>query len=341
MAAELSHRERVERALKREEIDRIPVSMWRHFYDKESSAQGLAEAMLAFQRKFEWDFMKVNPRASYHAEGWGDGSEKDRERLKMISLSQIPFPDMQAPVQKPEDWAKIEPLPIDEGALAEQLESLELISAGLNNQVPFIMTVFNPLSVAGYLVSSLDVLLDDLRNHPDKVMPALEAITDTFIRFSRACLDRGASGLLLATCAWATKDRLTVAEYNSYARPYDIKLLNSLEDAEFNLLHVCRDNNMLETLGDYPVQAFNWDTRGKGNPTLEAGKTLVHEKFVVGGLPHREVLMSTSPTELHTITRELAHVMGSTGWALGAGCTYSPEASEENIVAIRSAVEVS
>ena len=52
-------------------MDRPPVSMWRHFYAEETAADTLAEAMLGFQREYDWDFMKVNPRASYHAEDWG------------------------------------------------------------------------------------------------------------------------------------------------------------------------------------------------------------------------------------------------------------------------------
>ena len=64
-------------------------------------------------------------------------------------------------------------------------------------------------------------------------------------------------------------------------------------------------------------------------------------RIIVDENPVREVLMSTSPTELHSMIRELTQDMGSTGWALGGGGTYSPEAPEENINAIRSAVEVS
>ena len=66
-----SKRERVKAALAGEPVDRPPVSMWRHFYDLETTAEDLAEAMLGFQRQCDWDFMKVNPRAQYHVEDWG------------------------------------------------------------------------------------------------------------------------------------------------------------------------------------------------------------------------------------------------------------------------------
>ena len=68
MAVTSAKRERVQAALAGEPVDWPPVSMWRHFYEFEETAEGLAEAMLGFQRRYDWDFMKVNPRASYHAE---------------------------------------------------------------------------------------------------------------------------------------------------------------------------------------------------------------------------------------------------------------------------------
>ena len=67
----MDKRERVRTALAGGQVDRPPATMWRHFYDQESTADGLTQAMLSFQRQYDWDFMKVNPRASYHAEDWG------------------------------------------------------------------------------------------------------------------------------------------------------------------------------------------------------------------------------------------------------------------------------
>ena len=71
MTESMNHRERVLACLAGGDVDRPPVSMWRHFYAEETAPDTLAEAMLGFQRDYDWDFMKVNPRASYHAEDWG------------------------------------------------------------------------------------------------------------------------------------------------------------------------------------------------------------------------------------------------------------------------------
>ena len=232
-----------------EEVDRPPISMWRHFFPQETSSEGLAEAMLGFQRRYDWDFMKVNPRASYHAEDFG---------LR--------------PVLEPDDWLKLEVLDPGQGVLGEHLQALDAISLGLNGEVPFLMTVFTPLSIASRLVPSEEVSLRHLREHPDLVRHALEVVTETFARFSTAFLDRGASGIFYATTSWATTRVITEEEYARVARPYDLKLLGALPECEFHILHVCRDDNMLGALADYPVHAFNWDTRGEGNLSLADGR---------------------------------------------------------------------
>jgi uroporphyrinogen decarboxylase len=115
--------------------------------------------------------------------------------------------------------------------------------------------------------------------------------------------------------------------------------LNALPAAEFHLLHVWRDYNMLRTVKDYPVHAFNWDARGKGNPTLVEGKALVGERAVIGGVSHGMGLVNATPQQLVAEVRGMRVAMGKKGWMLGTGCTFPPETPEVNIQAIREAVE--
>jgi uroporphyrinogen decarboxylase len=327
----MTHGERTMAALKGRDVDRPPISMWRHFFDQESSsAEGLAEAMLAFQRRYDWDFMKVNPRASYHAEGWG---------LRTQYAGNSPPQVVETPIREPNDWLKLEVSGLDRGVLAEQLHALELIAAGLNGEVPFLMTVFTPLSIAARLAPSEEGFLEHLREHTGEVQHALDVITETFSRFSQACLDRGASGLFYATTTWATTQRMTEQEYHRFARHHDLALLDALSGAEFNILHVCRDHNMLPTLADYPVHAFNWDARGQGNPGLREGKALLGERAAVGGLAHRRTLVQAAPEEVAGEVRGMRVAMGNRGWMLGPGCTFSPDTPEANIWSIRRAVE--
>lgn len=329
----MTHGERVRATLRGEEVDRPPVAMWRHFFEAEGSAEGLASATLAFQRRFDWDFVKVNPRAGYPVEVWGGRLEHGPGTPPRTAA---------APVRSPADWGRIEPQPLTHPVLAEHLTALDLILQGLRGQdLPVLMTLFSPLAVASRLTPGPEVLLQHLREHPERVRPALDAIADTLARFARACVDRGASGIFLATVDWGTHDRLTPEEHRRWARPWDLRVLSAVADAPFNLLHVCRDRNLLAHLADYPVQAFNWDARGQGNPSLAEGKALVGNRAVVGGVSHKGWLVRSDPSTLRGEVLGLRSAMGRRGWMVGPGCTFPPETPEENLDAIRQAVEAS
>lgn len=330
MVSKMTHWERIRAALRGGEVDRLPVSMWRHFFARETSAESLAEVMLDFQNRFDWDFMKVNPRASYHVEDWGVKMKYDGDAEPRM---------VEAPVKTPDDWLKLEVLDVNQGVLKEQLSALELIAYGLKGKLPFIMTVFTPLSIAGRLTDSEELFLQHLREHTDKVNHALEVITETFINFSRACFERGISGLFYATTAWATSDRMSEKEYLTFVRPYDLRLLNALSTAEFNVLHVCRQQNLLDAVKDYPVHAFSWDARGKGNLSLAEGKALVGGRAVIGGIAQDRNLTQASAIQLTAEIKGMGVAMGDKGWMLGPGCTFAPETPEANLQAIRDAVE--
>ena len=64
-------RKRLEDTIAGHQPDRVPVSAWGHFFTRETSAAGLADAMLEFFNRYRWDYLKVHARASYHVEGWG------------------------------------------------------------------------------------------------------------------------------------------------------------------------------------------------------------------------------------------------------------------------------
>lgn len=327
----MNHRERVMATLKGEAKDRPPVSFWRHFYGREASAAGLAEAMLAFQSQYDWDFVKVNPRASYYGEGWGLKVRfRGEEGLKPEVID--------FPIQSASDWKKIRPLSGEEGALGEQLQALRLIREGLGPQVPMVQTVFTPLSIAGDLVSSPEQLLHDLREQPRGVHQALQVIADTFASYARACLKAGADGVFLATTEWASYDLLSDGDYREFGRPYDLEVLSGAVAGDLNILHVCGRHNMLKTLLDYPVQAFNWAATDPTNPSL--GEILrLSGKAVIGGIDEKATLVHGSLQALRE-ERERARREGDRGkWMLGPGCAIPVDVPESHLRTIRQEIE--
>jgi uroporphyrinogen decarboxylase len=326
-----THKERIRAVLKGERADRVPVSLWRHFYDKESSSSGLAEAMTAFQKKYDWDFMKVNPRASYHIEGWG-------AKVAFSRNPGIKTKVVEHPVKKTEDWKKLKVLKSSVKALAEQLKALKLIKKRSQDEIFIVETVFTPLSIAGDLVKEEKHLLSDLRKKPELIHTALEIITETFSGFAVECLNAGADGIFFATTEWATKNLLTEEEYLEFGRAYDLKVLNKVKSAEFNIMHVCKSYNFLGLFSGYPVKVVNWDSSDPTNLNLKEGAKVLH-KTVMGGIDRENLLVKGTPEKVSEKIKQSVSLNQKLRLILGPGCVIFPQTPEENIKAVRDAVE--
>ncbi|MBI1801464.1 MAG: uroporphyrinogen decarboxylase, partial [Chloroflexi bacterium] len=66
----MNKRERILAASRREPTDRIPVAFWRHFPGDDQRAGDLAQATIAFQERYDFDFVKVSPSNSFAGEDW-------------------------------------------------------------------------------------------------------------------------------------------------------------------------------------------------------------------------------------------------------------------------------
>jgi uroporphyrinogen decarboxylase len=324
--------ERVEAALRGAEVDRAPISFWGHSYLKEWSAEGLAEAMLDNYRTYDWDFMKVNPRASYHVEDWG-------ARLQRPSDPNHGPTFVQVPVQSADDWRSLRPLDPHAGVLGEQLDALRLIRAGLRGEAYFIQTIFSPLSIAKYLVGNRpEPVKQSIADRPQALRAALDVITQTFATYSQACLEAGASGIFFATTGWASSDQLTQDEYRAWGREYDLRLLDAVPGtAPFNVLHNCGDHIFFDLLADYPVQAISWAATLPGNPSLGEGKQR-SDKAVMGGVSEKTTLPDGTPEQVAAEVEAALRETGGRRVLIAPGCSIPPRTPKANLEAAAAVV---
>jgi len=111
--------ERLQKTFAGERTDRIPVALWRHWPGDDQRAADLARATVEFQRTYDWDFVTIQPSASYgvidlglHDEwiGSADGSRSIVKRGVNRSL----------------EWTELRPLDPQRGSLGRQLEAVRL-----------------------------------------------------------------------------------------------------------------------------------------------------------------------------------------------------------------------
>ena len=55
--------------------DRTPIALWRHFPIDDQTPDGLAAAIIDFQRTYDFDLVKVTPASSYCLKDWGADDE--------------------------------------------------------------------------------------------------------------------------------------------------------------------------------------------------------------------------------------------------------------------------
>lgn len=309
--------------------DRPPVSFWRHFYTEENDPETLSAALLGFHREFGWDWIKLNPRASYHLEDWGFLFEPSlKPEVKPVKKH--------FPVQTAEDWRRIATRPATEGALGEQLEAVARVVRGAAGD-PVLMTVFSPLSIAGDLVPEDAVLLRHMQEHPDRVATALDAITTTFERFVEEVLQAGADGIFFATTQWASLTHLNRDAYDRWGRPFDLRVLSRVREAPYNLLHVCHEQCLLAELSDYPVTFLNWGFADPGNPDLQAG-IKVSGKPVIGGVARTRDLVEALPDQVFDRVVQTAQDLKDVPWGCGPDCSIHPGTRSENLRAVKRAL---
>jgi uroporphyrinogen decarboxylase len=204
-------------------------------------------------------------------------------------------------------------------------------------EVDVVQTVFSPLSVVAMLCGSDARFREFAASDAEAAHAALHAAATTLAAYARASVDAGAAGIFFAPLRWASRETCDEAFYRDFGRPHDLAVLDAVSDAPFNILHVCRNNNMLDSLLDYPVAAFNWADRGEGNPSLRDVKART-PKAVMGGIDQAR-LHAMAAEEVHAQALDALSV--GRGLFLAAGCAIKPETPAVNRAAIAAAVRES
>ncbi len=325
---EMTKRERLEAAIRGEPTDRLPVALWRHFPGDDQDPIELAASTVAFQQQYDFDFVKVTPASSYCVRDWGveDSWLGNEEGTREYTHH---------PIRTAEQWHALRRLEPEEGALGSQLRCLELIREQLGDEIPFIQTIFNPLSQAKNLVGRQN-LVGHLRRDPEMVQAGLEVITDTTVRFIMAARERGIAGIFLAV-QHASYDLLCESEYEEFGIPFDQRLLEAASGLWLNVLHLHGNRVMFDLLADYPVQVVNWHDR-ETPPTLREGKIRV-QGAVLGGLRQWDTMLRGTPEDVRREAKDASQQTDGLGFILGTGCVTPITAPWANLRAVRDSVE--
>jgi uroporphyrinogen decarboxylase len=301
--------ERVTQALGGKELDRPPFSFWYHFGLQHGPGRKHAEVEIDFYRAYDLDFLKVMNDYPY------------------------PLPAGVEAIDSADDWRRIEPVSDDPG-WAEQLTALSIINDHLSNEAMFIDTIFSPWTTARRMTRTGNIQ-EARERHPEALLAALEAIATSLANYARAAVERGAAGIFLSLGA-ATDEVMSETEYNTWGRPFDLKILDAVRDAPFNVLHIHGRQIHFDALKDYPVSAINW-SHCLTPPSLAEGR-LRSGKAVMGGIDETSAAHLAPQEIVKQITNSMKQV-GMRGLLITPGCSVPTDTPVRTLRAVQTAIE--
>lgn len=324
----LTHRERLETILNGDPPDRPAIALWHHFPVDDQNPLSLAKATESFQKRFDFDLIKVMPASSYCLKDWGANDvwrgnpEGTRDYIERV-------------IQHPDDWERLTILDPNKGHLGQQLQCLDLLSETFTDHTPILQTIFNPLSQAKNLVGP-KTLLEHLRLYPDALHRGLARIQETTLRYIEASKQHGISGIFYAI-QHASFLEMTEQEYKEFGVAYDLPLLNAADDLWANMAHIHGDAIMFDLIADYPVQILNWHDR-ETSPSLAEGL----KRFpgtVCGGISRVEGFVQGNPKTIREEALKAIEQTEGKRLILGTGCVLPLTTPYGNIMAARNVVE--
>jgi len=300
----LTHKERVDRALRGAEVDHPPFSLWHHY--KKPTARLEAQDHLEFHRRYDTDFVKV-------------------------------MNDFDYPQSKTGKWYELEPLA---SPYPEQLHTLELVRDGLQGDAYFIDTVYGPYMTAMLLLAAqpefagrknsedrdpvISALHSFQRDNTAAWEQALEAITQSTINHIRLSLERGSAGTLVSVYN-ATSKFGSVDDYVRYSRPYDKRVMAALADTKLSILHLhTLERPYLSQFHDFGAPVINYSVKTSGIPIAEVRAS--YSQPIAGGVDEVDFDKLTTAD----ITRQWTTARAQAGgkYLITPGCSV-PDASTD------------
>jgi uroporphyrinogen decarboxylase len=306
--SKLSHKERVDRALRGQEVDRPPFTFYHHY--KRPTARQEAQDHLDFHRAYKTDIVKVMNDFDYPSSATGK-------------------------------WYELKPL---DSPYPEQLATLKDVRDGLNGDAYFIDTLYGPYMTAMILYQSQarfanlpksDEAKDEQikrlhqfqQQNPDAWHTALEAITQSTVNHIRQAKEIGASGALVSVFNAESKFG-SVEDYRKYTRPYDKRVFEALADTKLTVLHLhYLERPYLDLFTDFNAPVVQYSVKTSGIAIFEVRQH--YRQPILGGVDEIDFRQLTT-SEIRrqwTDAREQAGPM----YIAAPGCSVPNDSTSEEL----------
>jgi uroporphyrinogen decarboxylase len=315
--SKLSHKERVDRALRGQELDRPPFTFYHHY--KRPTAQQEATDHLDFHRAYKTDIVKV-------------------------------MNDFDYPQSTTDKWYELKPL---DSPYPNQLATLKYVRDGLNGDAYFIDTIYGPYMTAMILYQSqaqfaslpkseeaqneqIKGLHEFQQENPDGWHTALEAITQSTIGHIQHAKQIGASGALVSVFNAESKFG-SVEDYRKYTRPYDRRVFEALGDTKLTVLHLhYLERPYLDLFKDFHAPVIQYSVKTSGIAISEIRKH--YAQPILGGVDEIDYRKLTTSD----IRRQWTEAREQAGakYIAAPGCSVPNDSTPDELARFPQALEI-
>jgi uroporphyrinogen decarboxylase len=163
----------------------------------------------------------------------------------------------------------------------------------------------------------------------------LETITESTVRFLEAARDTGLDGIYYAVSD-ARYPVMSREEFLAFGRPFDLRVLESVDDLWLNVVHLHGTEVAFDWAADYPAPIINWHDR-------DTGVSLTDGLRQIGGAASGGVsqwsIHQESPEQTLAEARDALEQTGGRRLVLGTGCVIMATTPTRNIRALRESVD--
>lgn len=340
---ELTSRERVLRAMRRESTDCVAAMPYmydiaaitagiplKQFY---TAPQAMVQAQLTLHDKVGQDVIAIGSDNFYIAEGFGCQTTRSDEELPAL---------VKPPLTRMADVFDLEvPDPYTQGRMPVMLEALCLARKAVGDEVALRSPGTGPFALASYFIGTQQWLLEVAQveaameeANEAAVHHALELASDALIRFGKACWDAGADilhcGDSLASC-----NVISPRTFERFSFPYLQKVFRAWHEYGVTcaLLHIC--GNSTKVLDLYAATGADLVEIDHA-VDLRAAKARIGTRVgLVGNVDTvTELLQGTPETVGASAQRCIDQAGAGGGFLLGSGCIVPRYSPLENVQAM-------
>ncbi len=316
----MTKRERCLAAFNGQEVDKVPFSLWNHFYKDEyiidalkddSIIPGLKKAQSEFIKEIDADFVKVmcDGLFRYPSEGFVD--------FKNVS-----------------DFSKVVKIDKDNPYIRAHATSASGIRE-TNTDLVYIYNVFSP-SMLFRILNGQDAFMAAYKENPQAMSDAFKRVGEATIYQVEAIMKEGGMDGIYYCLQNQNMDVISDEEYDKYFAEADMHIMQAANEInDCSILHICGyegKRNRVPYYAKFPSKIVHWASNVEG-VSLAEGREIFKGRCILGGFANTKdsVLYNGTEAEIKAETKKIVEEAGKTGLIVGADCSLPFDISHKNL----------